>query len=154
MDIQQLEGRRELFAQMFQAGLDSLLRGDVDGWVAMWAEDGQMEFPFAPENSISVRGDKAAIQEHMRAFPQMFRLDRVTDLCIHQTLDADVVLVEFGVQGQAVSTGNPYNQRYIAVITLRDGLIINYRDYWNPLVVLKALGGSESMQAFSKEDSR
>jgi ketosteroid isomerase-like protein len=155
MDTQVLEVRRDAFASMFQGGLDSLLRGDIEGWVAMWAEDGRMEFPFAPPGGVTERRDKAEIREHMRAFPQMFRLDRVADLRIHHTLDADVVVVEFGVEGQALATGKPYNQRYIAVITLKDGLIASYRDYWNPLVVLEALdlGGSSALHAEFKQEN-
>jgi ketosteroid isomerase-like protein len=46
-----------------------------------------------------------------------------------------------------VATGAPYNQLYISVVTLRDGRIAHYRDYWNPLVVLTALGGTEAAAA-------
>ncbi len=144
MDIQQLENKRNDFTRMFRAAFDSLIRGDVEGWIAMWAEDGQVEFPFAPEGSVASLSDKAAIRDYMRAYPQTFRLGRTTYLSVHQTLDPELVIVEVGVEGQAVPTGNPYNQRYVGVVTLRDGLITNYRDYWNPLVVQKALGGSET----------
>ncbi len=38
------------------------------------------------------------------------------------------------------STGKPYLQNYISVIETKDGKIVHYKDYWNPLVVLAALG--------------
>lgn len=153
MDTNSLEKKRDDFTRMFKAGLDALIHGDVEGWIAMWADDGKMEFPFAPDGSVAGLGDKAAIRDYMRAYPQTFRLDRTTYLSVHQTLEPDVIIVEFGVEGQAVQTGNPYNQRYVGVVTLRDGLITNYRDYWNPLVLLKALGASEfSDQTNRKEE--
>ena len=31
------------------------------------------------------------------------------------------------------ATGAPYEQSYVSVLTVRDGLIVRYRDYWNPL---------------------
>lgn len=38
--------------------------------------------------------------------------------------------------------------RYISVITVRDGEIADYRDYWNPLAVAAALGGAEELTTF------
>ncbi|MBU6955963.1 nuclear transport factor 2 family protein, partial [Hahella sp. HN01] len=36
--------------------------------------------------------------------------------------------------------------RYISVITVRDGMIERYVDYWNPLVALDALGNLAPLQ--------
>jgi ketosteroid isomerase-like protein len=44
-----------------------------------------------------------------------------------------------------VRTGVAYDQTYISVVTLRDGRIARYKDYWNPLVALAALGGAEAL---------
>jgi ketosteroid isomerase-like protein len=57
------------------------------------------------------------------------------------------VIFEFSCSGEGVATGAPYNQLYVSVVTLRDGRIAHYRDYWNPLVVLTALGGTEAAAA-------
>ncbi len=32
-----------------------------------------------------------------------------------------------------VATGHRYEQNYVVVITTKDGKIVNYRDYWNPI---------------------
>ena len=61
---------------------------------------------------------------------------------IHPTPDGFVL--ETSCEGVATHTGKPYNQQYISVITLRDGHIVHYRDYWNPLVVLEAMGAGRS----------
>jgi ketosteroid isomerase-like protein len=37
--------------------------------------------------------------------------------------------------GRLVETGKALDMTYIAVVTVRGGLIISYRDYWNPLVL-------------------
>lgn len=44
--------------------------------------------------------------------------------------------------GHVIETGLPYRQSYISVIETRDGRIVRYKDYWNPLVVKRPLGGS------------
>lgn len=156
MDTVFLEAQRAAFVQMFEAGLASLMRGDVDGWTNMWAEDGKMEFPFGPEGYIKSLDDKTAIREYMREYPEKIRIERLNYLDVYQTLDPGVVVVEFGVDGQALQTGNAYTQRYVAVVSLRDGQITNYRDYWNPLVAIQALGGNAETlaAAFGGETTR
>jgi len=57
-------------------------------------------------------------------------------------LYAEDVVFEFTCEGRAVSTGVAYDQTYISVVTLRNGRIARYKDYWNPLVTLAALGGT------------
>jgi ketosteroid isomerase-like protein len=41
-----------------------------------------------------------------------------------------------------VTNGNPYEMRYATFVTFRDGLVVNYREYWNPQAFLTALGGA------------
>jgi ketosteroid isomerase-like protein len=53
---------------------------------------------------------------------------------VHQSTDPDVLIAEFDAEGVVVATGKPYRASYIAVITTRDGEIVHYRDYWNPLL--------------------
>ncbi|MFK0293486.1 nuclear transport factor 2 family protein [Streptomyces sp. NPDC090442] len=52
----------------------------------------------------------------------------------------DTIVVEFTADGLTVRTGAPHRLDYIAVITVRDGLIAHYRDYWNPLAAASAAG--------------
>ena len=59
----------------------------------------------------------------------------------------ETVIFEFSCAGAGAKTGEPYNQSYISVVTLRDGRIARYRDYWNPLVVVQALGDPEAAAA-------
>lgn len=66
---------------------------------------------------------------------------------VHATTDPDVTIVEFEGFGSGVATGESYDQRYISVIRTDAGRIMHYRDYWNPLVVLRALRGSAVVDA-------
>lgn len=123
-----------------------LLAKDMDGFADLWAVDGVMEFPFAPPGHPRPEG-REAVREHLRDYPDQVDLKAITYLRVHQTADPDVVIVEFQVDGVAVKTGRPYPMRYISVITTRDGEIVCYRDYWNPLAVASALGGLAEMAA-------
>ncbi len=113
--------------------------GDAEGFVDMWAEDGSIEFPYSPQGFPQRLDSKAAIREYMRRFPEMLRIDRLSEPVFHQSQDARVLVAEFSCEGQAVATGKPYNQKYISVVEFRDGRIVKYRDYWNPLIMLRAM---------------
>ena len=59
---------------------------------------------------------------------------------VHHSRDGGVVVMEFEGTGRGARTGRAYHQRYISVFTVRGGRITVYRDYWNPLVVLRSVG--------------
>lgn len=130
--------------QMFRAGFAALLRQDVDGFADMWAEEGSIDFPYAPPGLPERLEGKAAIREHVRSLIQVLRFERLSEPVFHPTLDPTTLIVEFSCEGHAVSTGRPYPQRYISVIELREGRIFKYRDYWNPLVVQRAMGTEDA----------
>ena len=52
-----------------------------------------------------------------------------------------MLVAEFTASGVVVATGRPYRLRYIAVLTIRGGHIVHYRDYWNPQAAQDLLGG-------------
>ena len=60
---------------------------------------------------------------------------------MHETRDPEVIVVEFVATGVVVATGRPYELRYIAVLTVRDGQLVHYRDYWDPIAAQELLGG-------------
>lgn len=115
--------------------LQLLLDKDMTGFAGLWAVDGVMEFPFAPPGCPSRLQGRAAIEEYLRDYPKMLDIQGFPTQVVHQSVDPGVVVVEFDAEGVVVPTGKPYRFSYIAVITVRDGEIVSYRDYWNPLHV-------------------
>ncbi|MEY9487080.1 ketosteroid isomerase-like protein [Streptomyces calvus] len=122
---------------VYRRGLRLLLAKDIPAWVDLWAEDGVMEFPFAPEGWPRRLEGKEAVAAYMRDYPDHIDLHDIPDLRIHRTTDPDTLVVEMRGVGRVVATGAPYDMTYIAVVTFRDGLVTGYRDYWNPLAVLE-----------------
>src|ERR1700722_2889693 len=113
-----------------EAAFDLLLAKDMIGFAHLWAVDGTMDFPFAPAYSASHLEGREAIIEYLRDYPARIDLHGFRDVVIHETTDAEVVVVEMQAEGTVVATGLPYDIRYIAVIAVRDGEIASYRDYW------------------------
>ena len=58
----------------------------------------------------------------------------------------DSTIFEASCQGRGANTGLAYDQDYISVVTLKDGRIARYADYWNPLVLVHALGGQDALR--------
>jgi ketosteroid isomerase-like protein len=78
---------------------------------------------------------KAAVAEYMRDYPDHIDLHDFPYVEIHQTLAPETIVVEMRGVGRLVDTDSPFDMSYIAVVTVKDGLITHYRDYWNPLAV-------------------
>lgn len=124
-------------ADLFHRGLRHLLDKDIPAWVDLWAEDGVMEFPFAPPGRPGRLEGRPAIAAYMRHYPDHIDLADIPDLLIHETAQAHTIVVEMRGTGRVVATGGPFDMTYIAVVTVRDGLFVSYRDYWNPLTLLE-----------------
>ena len=134
--------------ELVNHALDLLLAPDMAAFAGLFAEDGVLEFPFAaPGYPASVQG-RAAVAEYMRGYPNILKIEEIPQPVMHQSVDPEVMIVEFEASGTVVATGAPYRMCYIAVITVRDNEIQRYRDYWSPLAAAEAMGGVEKLNGF------
>ncbi|MGW7573365.1 nuclear transport factor 2 family protein [Streptomyces sp. NPDC054765] len=122
-------------AELYRHGLQLLLEKDIPAWVDLWDEDGVLEFPFAPQGWPERLEGRQAIADYMRHYPDHIDVHDYPDVQIHQTTRPERVVVEMRGVGRLVETGSPFDMTYIAVVTVKDGRITYYRDYWNPLAV-------------------
>jgi uncharacterized protein len=127
---------QERIRSMLFKGMDSLSAGDTNSWLEMFADDGAMEFPYAPEGRPRRVEGKPALAAYMAEIPKLFRIDRVVSFVAHPVADPDLAIIEFSVEGELLESRQPYNQSYVGIIRLRNGKIVNYRDYWNPLAAM------------------
>ena len=73
--------------------------------------------------------------------------DAFADLRIYPADNPDTLFVEYRGEAHVFATGRTLHQSYIAQLTMKDGKIALYREYWDPLRVIEAYGGIEVMQA-------
>lgn len=128
-------------ADLYRHSLRLLLDKDIPAWVGLWAENGIMEFPFAPQGWPEQLAGREAIAAYMRHYPDHIDLHDFPDVQIHRTTDPETIVVEMRGVGHLVENGGPFDMRYIAVVTVQDGHITSYRDYWNPLAAQAAGAG-------------
>ncbi|MCZ4121946.1 nuclear transport factor 2 family protein [Streptomyces sp. H39-S7] len=122
-------------ADLYRQGLRLLLDKDIAGWIDLWDEHGIAEFPFAPEGWPKRLEGRTAVAEYMRGYPDHIDLHDIPSVEIHQTVVPETIVVEMRGVGRLVTTGSPFDMTYIAVVTVKHGLITHYRDYWNPLAL-------------------
>jgi uncharacterized protein len=109
--------------------------GDIAAMVHLCADDVVFEFPFAPPGRPTRIEGKPALIDYLTALSGRMRIEDVPSLEIHQTVKPDVAIIEMTMTGTVTATGALYRQSYVVILTVRDGLIVRYRDYWNPLWV-------------------
>jgi len=136
--------------ELVHHALDLLRKHDMAAFARLWAEDGVLEFPFAAAGYPTRVDGRAAVAEYLRGYPDILDINDIPDPILHQSVDSDVVVAEFEATGTVVASGAPYRMRYIAVITVQDGEIQSYRDYWSPLAAAEAMGGADQLAAFSR----
>ncbi len=128
--------------QLFHKSLDKFLAKDMKGWTDLCDEDVVAEFPFAPEGSPSRLEGRDALYEYLKNYPSFIDIQKIPTVETYATDDKNVVIAEWSVTGKVISNGNPYNMKYATFVTYRDGLVIYYREYWNPQAFLAAMGDS------------
>ena len=128
-------------AELLRHSLDTFLAKDMKGWSELCTEDVVAEFPFAPEGSQARFEGRAALYEYLRNYPSFIDVKSLPTLRTYSTDDPNVAIAEWSASGKVLTNGNPYEMSYATFVTFRDGLISNYREYWNPQAFQKAMNG-------------
>ncbi|WP_030680016.1 nuclear transport factor 2 family protein [Streptomyces rimosus] len=131
-------------ADLFHHATRLLLAKDMDGWIALCADDVLVEFPFAPPGYPTQLVGRAALADYLGDYTEHIDLRDIPHLKIHLTDDPNTVIAEMQATGRVVATGVPYELAYIVVLTAEHGRITRYRDYWNPLAVPASMNAAKS----------
>jgi len=67
------------------------------------------------------------------------------DVLVHQTADPEVVIAEFAYHGRALETGRSFVLPCVFIMRVRDGLIVESRDYGDHLGLAYALDRVEEL---------
>lgn len=141
------------FVSVLRDALGDRLDPSATSFIDMMAEDFVMEFPYArPGMQPRIEGREAVVT-YLVSVAGGVSIDSIENVAVHETTDPEVVIVEFEAVGRALKVDEPYLQRYISVIRARNGRMIHYKDYWNPIQGLRAQVGSAAVDAFILGDA-
>lgn len=134
---------RDLVEQLLRAGREL----DTETFVSLIAPDGYLEWPYRPPGVPARVQGRDQIREFMTTQAKgLVKFDEYRNVVIHETTDPEVVIVEYDAHGTVLPTGAPLHQTIIAVLRVKDGLVVSYRDYLNPMVVAEILASAGNTQ--------
>jgi uncharacterized protein len=128
-----------------------MVAGEGIEFADLFAEDGVLAYPFGlPGQPAELRGRDA-----IRAFFADLGRTRARDLLvmdgvesvIRETDDPEVVVTEITHHGWSKAANAPYRHLALGVIRVRDGQIVRYDDYMDPIAVARLLGRTSELAA-------
>ncbi len=128
---------REVFLQVVNGVADQR----YDELSELYAEQTDVRHPFAPlgDKPLLSRDD---LRKHFGGAPALVGTVRFRpeNIVVHETTDPEVIVAEFEYRGTAPATGEPFAVPCIFVIRVRDGQIVESRDYVDHLTMARARG--------------
>ena len=146
------EQKRSQNEQIVASFLQLLAEKKMDKWAELWAEDAVQDMPFSPEGFPKrVEGKKALVQ-HYSGLPDTFGAMAFPDLVCHPMLDPDWVLAEYRGELDVLETRRAYNNHYCGMFHVKAGKILFFREYYNPIALTEAFGGTLTKSFSLKEE--
>jgi len=125
--------------EVVQKGLDGLVDGEH--FFDMFADDAVFESRYKlPGWPMKIQG-RAKLVAALSGYGDSIVLRSGDHLVVHRSQDSRVVILEYYVHGKVVSTGVPYDNRLISVITIENRKIVHWTDYMDSLAAVTALNG-------------
>jgi ketosteroid isomerase-like protein len=131
---------REANKAAFMKLLEHLGRKEFDAFEACLSEDMVQEWPYRPLPSLPERVVGAStvrrlIEAGMSDFdPYNYRIT-----VIHDLVNPDLMIAEYTSHSFYRRRQVPYENKYISILRFRDGKLVHWTEYVNPLIVKEAL---------------
>ena len=126
-----------------------MVAGEGVVFADLFAAEGVLTYPFAfPGQPPELRGRDAirAYFAQISGRRAAFVMEGV-DAVIRETDDPEVVVTEITHHGHSTVTDAPYQLKALGVIRVRDGEIVRYDDYMNPLALATLFGRTRELAA-------
>ncbi|MBW8483063.1 nuclear transport factor 2 family protein [Actinomadura parmotrematis] len=128
---------RQVFLELVHGVCDERWEDVLD----LYAEQTHVDHPFHPEGTPPMRS-LAELRAHFGAGGGSGRTlrRRPAGITVHETADPEVIVAEFRYEGVVVETGAPFAIPAIFVLRVRNGKIVESRDYLDHLRSAAARG--------------
>lgn len=136
--------------EILESAFAAMARGDAVATVAHYTSDYTIEFPYPVSRSApaapSAPGTVGAfrvegrdtVRDYLAAAFRVFRFELTIDV-VHPTADPDLLIAEYHGRGHALTTGKPYDNRYVGFWWFRGGAVCRTREYFDQGVADAAL---------------
>jgi ketosteroid isomerase-like protein len=119
----------------------------------LYAEKTDVRHPMSPYGDHPLLS-RDALREHFGGTgPRVAEVVRFqpANIRIHQTADPEVIVAEFDYAGTVIATGEPFTVPCVFVLRVRDGQIVESRDYIDHVAMIRARGQVGELIAVLKE---
>lgn len=125
-------------SEVVQELLEGIATGPGPHLADLYAEDAEVELPFARPGGLHLRG-RGALRAHftqagrapLRLVPERIRL--------HRTEDPELVIAEYDYRGEATALRRSFVVANLQVVRVRDGRIVQSRDFHDHAAIAAAL---------------
>jgi uncharacterized protein len=126
-------------SEVFRQMLDGVTGKRWAELLDLYADDAVVRHPFLPFGGPALYG-REDLRAHFNQAAELSFEMRARDVVIHQTGDPEVVIGEFRYVGRFTDTGREFSAPNIFVVRVRQGLIVESRDYADHLTFADAAG--------------
>jgi len=126
---------REVFLRL----VHGVCEGRWDELPDLYAERTHVAHPFHPLGMPVLRS-RDELRRHFAGGPGVSFDRRPANLTVHETADPEVIVAEFEYQGTVAGTDEPIAVPCVFVLRVRDGQIVESRDYIHHLASARARG--------------
>lgn len=103
------------------------------------------ELPYAPDAFPRALRGLDAVMEFLCSVPAFTAEENLHDIVIDTLAsDPDEVVAHY-LSDMKLTSGREYRNRYVLCATLRNGQIVHLAEYFDPVPLVKALGGSVTL---------
>lgn len=118
---------------------DRLEAFDIEGFSKLFAPDGRQVMPYSPAGFPSRLEGRQAIYNQCAGMPENFRSMRFVDRTIRETSEPGQFVATWRGEIELASGGR-YDNTYIGLFQVRDGKLVQFTEYFNPIVLQQAFG--------------
>ena len=131
---------RAINIDLFKTMLAHLGRAEFKQATDMLAEDVYCDWPYIPAPGLaeSITG-RQQVHDFFAGGMSDFEPYKYTITAIYELLDANTLIAEYLSDSKHLTTGEPYGNKYVAIVKFSDGEISYWREYVNPLPIHQAL---------------
>jgi ketosteroid isomerase-like protein len=126
------------FFHIIREGLKDVAEGE--DYFDLLADDVVFEFVISVPGYPGRVAGRQSIIDLFGDYDSFMTVRSADNLRIHRDRAASVVVLEYEVHGEAVQTGHPYDNRFVSIVTTKDGKVTWWRDYLDPVAVFDAVG--------------
>ncbi|TDD82161.1 hypothetical protein E1202_27865 [Saccharopolyspora karakumensis] len=127
---------------LIKSYLDAVGSLAVDDIAPLFHVDGRLDIPYAPDGIPRTIEGQVAIDDFYQALPQMATPLNFSDYRIWALEEDGEYVAEYRSDSSFKATGAAYRNNYVARVTVRDDKIVRFAEYFDPIPLVEALGGT------------